>query len=583
MYRSCSYFFHFSLIIPLAFSLSARPELSIDSALANLQKTYQQFLVQEFPEYTYDIDQNTHHLTDISPSAIEKREHKIRAMVQTVNDLCAEVMDSETDCYMPLFSLQKDLLYWQEKYAEGSYSFASHPLIGLLELPSCIYAMPHEYLHDYQQFENRLREIPRLIDQTLDLMEQQAVPIHVFSEQSLEALCHALRNLQELSVSSNPLFFLYTQVPSSIARQAQNILFSQAEKLLPIIQSAFARVQRFVEQHLACPCPSRNHHQQNYAWYQHQVKIYTDSSNLSIQEIHDLGITEVGRIEQEMKKILTRVGFNGTKAEFIAHLRSDPRHFYSSAQDLIANLYERLKKVESHLSDLFLCKAAIPCRIEIIPPKSPYAMLGAYYVAGSIAHHKPGIFYVDAHNLPNFPTWELDALILHEAIPGHHLQMTLAQDSSPTCVHAIRESANFTTFIEGWGLYAESLGKELGLYTHHLSEFGRLAYEMMRAVRLVVDTGLHALGWSKERAITYFIEKTGMTPELAQDEINRYLLWPAQALAYKIGELKILELRTYAQNRLKTHFNIKHFHHEILRHGFIHLDILEAHIKKWAN
>lgn len=561
------------------------PQGCASEKLTTICQAYHEFLVSEFPEYVTAFALGpTTSWTDLSPAAIALRTAKIDALAQAIQAL--PLADLNCDELICAQSLQQEIELWQKKCTDdGAYCYAAHPLIALIELPFIMSRMPHETMDDYGCIEQRLHAIPTLVTQIITLINRHTISLEIFSDQTIAAFQSTFNDFCEPTPTKNPLFFFYENLPQTISQEGKRALCARARELLiNDIIPAFSQLQEVVTRAYCQYADRQNRSSIKSKWYEDQAKMYTNST-LSVQEIHDLGTAEVARIENEMIALILDNGFAGSIQEFIQQLRSQTHYFYPDPQSLIASLKKRIEIVEHHLPRLFLQKPKISCSVQIIPPNSPFAPLGAYYISGSVKNNVPGNFYVNAHNLPNFPDWELDALILHEALPGHHLQMSLAQEVQKMPIFFRTESQsfyNFTAFIEGWGLYAESLGKELGLYKDYASRFGKLSYEMMRAVRLVIDTGLHAFNWSREQAVDYFVEKTGMTVELARDEVKRYLLWPAQALSYKIGELKIHELRAYAHTILKDHFDIRQFHHQILAHGYIHLDVLEKHIKKWA-
>lgn len=546
---------------------------------------YHEFLVSEFPEYVTVFSLgSTARWTDLSPGAIAQRTAKIDALAQAINNLPLDTLNC--DELISAQSLQKELELWQKKCTDdGAYCYAAHPLIALIELPFIMSRMPHETMADYACIEQRMQAIPLLVTQIISLINRRTISLAIFCDETIAAFQAAFNDFCQPSPQNNPLFFFYESFPETFDAHQKTALAIRAQQLLTTaILPAFTQLQEAISRACCAHEDEQSRSSVKSKWYEDQAKMYTNTS-LSVQEIHNVGLREVARIQKEISILIRESGFSGSMKEYIQLLRSQVHYFYPSPQSLVASLKKRIELVEHYLPILFLHKPKIPCGVHIIPPTSTFATLGAYYVSGSVKNNLPGSFYVNAHNLPNFPDWELDALILHEALPGHHLQMSLAQELQKMPIFFRTESQsfyNFTAFIEGWGLYAESLGQELGLYKDYASRFGKLSYEMMRAVRLVIDTGLHAFSWPREKAVDYFVEKTGMTVELARDEVKRYLLWPAQALSYKIGELKIHELRAYAHAILKDHFDIRQFHHQVLAHGYIHLDVLEKHIKKWV-
>jgi uncharacterized protein (DUF885 family) len=311
-------------------------------------------------------------------------------------------------------------------------------------------------------------------------------------------------------------------------------------------------------------------------WYLERVRRETTTS-LTPHEIHQLGLSEVKRIRGEMEKVLARVGFKGTLADFATFLRTDARFYFTDARDLVREYRDIAKRVDPELTRLFGKLPRLPYGVVEIPAFSAPSQTTAYYRQGSPEAHRPGSYFVNTYKLDTRPKWEMEALTLHESVPGHHLQIAISQEL--TSVPEFRKTSRYVAFVEGWGLYAESLGPELGMYQDPYSQFGQLTYEMWRAIRLVVDTGMHALGWSRDQAIDYFRQNSAKTEHDIVVEIDRYIVMPGQALAYKIGELKLKELRALASKELGAKFEVRTFHDAVLGSGALPLDVLEENIR----
>jgi uncharacterized protein (DUF885 family) len=303
------------------------------------------------------------------------------------------------------------------------------------------------------------------------------------------------------------------------------------------------------------------------------------TTGLTPDQIHELGLSEVKRIREEMEKIRQQTGFKGSLDEFFVFLRTDPRFFYRTREELLVAYRDISKRIDPELTRLFGRTPRLPYGVIPIPSYSEKTQTTAYYTQGSPESHRPGYYFVNLYDLKSRPKWEMEALSLHEAVPGHHLQIALAQELEG--VPEFRKNASFTAFVEGWGLYAESLGPELGMYTDPYSRFGQLTYEMWRAVRLVVDTGMHAKGWTRQQAIDFFVSNSSKPLHDIEVEVDRYIAWPAQALAYKIGELKMKELRAKAERELGAGFDVRSFHDTLLGAGPLPLSVLETRMNQW--
>jgi len=316
------------------------------------------------------------------------------------------------------------------------------------------------------------------------------------------------------------------------------------------------------------------------AWYAYRARMST-TTDLTPAQIHDIGLSEVARIQSEMDKVISQVGFKGGRKEFFDFVGSDKQFEFMTEEDLLVAYRALEAKVNRKVPELFslLPKAAFEIRpVEAFRAQSA---AGGSYNRPSEDGSRPGIFYVNTYDLPSRKTWDAESLFLHEAIPGHHFQLALQQEL--TGLPKFRRFGGETAFSEGWGLYAESLGNELGVYTDPYQYFGRLQAELWRAIRLVVDTGLHSKGWSREQVIAYMKDNSATNDTEAVSETERYIAIPGQALAYKIGELKIKELRAKAEKELGSQFDIRGFHAEVLKDGSVPLHVLEAKIEAWIS
>jgi uncharacterized protein (DUF885 family) len=312
-------------------------------------------------------------------------------------------------------------------------------------------------------------------------------------------------------------------------------------------------------------------------YYALQVREHT-TTNLTPQQIHDIGLREVARIRAEMDRVAHDAGYPSREA-FIQHLRTDPAYFPTSAAQLIAASAAFNKEVDYWLPRLFGTLPRLTFTIREIPAETAEGTTTAYYNQGSPESGIAGTYYVNTSRLNQRPLWEIPALSLHESVPGHHLQIALQQEMELAPFR--RNFTSYTAFTEGWALYAESLGEEMGVYNTPERHMGELSYQMWRACRLVVDTGIHAFGWDKARAIQYMRDNTALTDTNIEAEVNRYISWPGQALGYMIGRLKIIELRHRAEAALGPRFDIRRFHDAVLRNGSVPLDVLENEIDAW--
>jgi uncharacterized protein (DUF885 family) len=301
--------------------------------------------------------------------------------------------------------------------------------------------------------------------------------------------------------------------------------------------------------------------------------------NLTPQQIRDIGLAEVKRIRGEMDKVIQSTGFKGSFHDFTEFLRTDPRFYYDKPEDLVNGYRIIAKEIDPELAHEFGKLPRLPYGVKPVPDYEAPSQTTGYYQPGSPEAGRPGYYFVNTYNLKARPKWEMEALSLHESVPGHHLQFALAQEQEK--VPGFRKHIGYSAFVEGWALYCEGLGEDLGMYKDPYSKFGQLTYEMWRAVRLVVDTGMHTMDWTRQQAIDYFRENTGKTDQDITVEVDRYIVWPGQALAYKLGQLKIRELRRRAEQELGNHFDVRAFHDAVVEQGAVPLSFLETHMDGW--
>jgi prolyl oligopeptidase len=314
------------------------------------------------------------------------------------------------------------------------------------------------------------------------------------------------------------------------------------------------------------------------AFYANRARYHT-TTPLTPQEIHEIGIKEVARNRAEMQQVMDEVGFKGNLNAFFEHLRTDPKFYYRTGDELFRAYAYITKVIDPELPRLFGKLYRTPFGLRPIPELSAPNTTTAYYSGPSVDGTRPGYYYVNLYRPEVRPKYEMEVLTVHEAAPGHHLQIALAQEQ--TELPKFRRFGGQTAYTEGWALYSERLGYDLGLYKDPYSRFGQLTYDQWRAVRLVVDTGLHEMGWTRQQAIDYFLANAAKTEADIINEIDRYIAWPGQALGYKIGQLKIIELRERAQAALGERFDIRSFHDTILATGSVPLEILERTVDAW--
>jgi len=443
------------------------------------------------------------------------------------------------------------------------------------------YTMPFDTEADYEHYLARLSAFPAYNQQQIEVMRAGLDSGMVPPQVTLDGVEAQVRKQLVDDPTQSMLYLPFKRFPQTISSAEQSRLAAEGgntilQTMMPAFQALLAFIQ---EEYLpgARESIAARELPDGEAFYQHRIRHYT-SLALSASEIHQTGLDEVGRIRGEMETVLRSVDFQGDLKAFSAFLRSEPRFYANTPQALLKETAYVLKRMDGELPGLFNRLPRSPYGIREIPAASAPDSTTAYYFPASGDGRTAGTYYVNTYDLKSRPLYEIEALSLHEAVPGHHLQIALQQELR---LPKFRRFGGFTAFVEGWALYAERLGLECGFYQDPYSNFGRLSYEMWRACRLVVDTGMHALGWSRQQAIDFMQENTSLTLLNIRNEVDRYIAWPGQALAYKIGELKIRGLRSMAEKRLGKRFNLRQFHDLVLGSGAVPLDVLEQMVKDW--
>ncbi len=315
-------------------------------------------------------------------------------------------------------------------------------------------------------------------------------------------------------------------------------------------------------------------------WYAYMVRLRT-TTDMTPDEIHQIGLDEVARIHEEMHNVMDEVGFEGDLKEFFEFVNTDPQFFFDEPEQLIQGYRDMADHINTLAEDLFEIFPKTGFEVRRVEPFREKSASGGSYQAGTADGSRKGVFYANAYDLSARPSWAMESLYLHEAIPGHHFQIMLQRENED--LPNFRRYGSFTAFSEGWGLYAESLGKEIGVYTDPYQYFGGLNAELWRSIRLVVDTGIHAKGWSRQQVLDYMYENSAVAEARAVSEAERFMAIPGQALAYKVGQLKIRAIRDSAEERLGDRFDVKAFHTEVLKDGAMPLSMLEAKIDRWVD
>jgi len=551
--------------------------------LQKLLKLDWEHTMQESPEFATAVGypgQNAR-WSDQSLEAIARRHRELQAPLKVLKSIDRQTLDPSNQLNFDLF--KKNLTTAIEGTSFKSEYAPMTQLNGVhQDTAETLEIAPHATIKDYEDIIARLNGLPVLIGQVMALLEKGLAMGVTPPRITLRDVPQQIEN-QMAEGEKNALLKAFADFPTEIgeperARLRREALTVLKDKVVP----AFAELKEFfVKTYLpgTRETISMSELPDGKAWYEHNVRTSTTTS-LTPGQIHDLGLAEVKRIRKEMDAVIEQTGFKGDFEEFSKFLRTDPRFYYTDSESLLRGYRDIAKRVDPELAKLFGKLPRLPYGVKPVPGYAEKSQTTAYYQEGSPQAGRPGWFYANTYALETRPKWEMEALTMHEAVPGHHLQIALAQEMEDA--PEFRKHGEYTAFVEGWGLYSESLGTEMGFYKDPYLKFGRLTYEIWRAIRLVVDTGMHSMGWSRQQAIDYFMANASKTEHDVTVEVDRYIVWPGQALAYKIGELKLKELRAYATKELGEKFDVRQFHDQVLDNGALPLDILETRIKEWV-
>ena len=444
-------------------------------------------------------------------------------------------------------------------------------------------AMPFKTVKNYQDYISRLLDFPRYFDEQISNMALGiktgiSIPKIVLEGYEVTIKTHVVDSYEE-SVFFEP----FQSFPNSFTTEQQVAIRKQGQQA--VMNGAVKAYASFLDFFLNQYYPNARKSlgaselPGGIDYYKFKIEHFT-TLNLSAQEIHEIGLNEVSRIRNEMEAVIKSVNFKGSFSDFLNFLRTDPQFYATTSKDLLKEASYIAKRIDAKLPTLFNKLPRLPYGVAPVPEDLAPKYTGGRYVGPAEGSKEPGYYWVNTYKLDVRPLYNLEALTLHEGVPGHHLQNSIASEIDD--LPEFRKDLYLSAFGEGWGLYSEYLGIEAGFYTDPYSNFGRLTYEMWRACRLVVDTGIHAMGWSRQRVINYLSDNTALPIHECTTETDRYIAWPGQALSYKIGELKIKELRKFAEKELGKEFDVRNFHDTVLGSGSVPLNILEDQVKDWV-
>lgn len=564
-------------------ALATAPSLSDSAKLHRLFDLDWEYSNVAFPEGATAVGypgQNDR-WTDLSIAAIQRRRTDFVSELQVVRAINRARLNPSDQLSYDIF--KKGV----EEFIEGTRFPENLLRVSQLGGPQTsaftIGLMPAQTVKDYTDVIARLRKLPAVVDQTIALLDS-GLKLGVTPPRiTLRDVPGQVKDLITEDPLKSALLAPFTSFPVGIADSDRARLRADAVRAYnEQDRPAFQRLQTYLTNTYiprSRETIGMSALPDGAAWYAYNVKVQTTTTRAP-REIHELGLSEVKRIRVHMDSLIRSTGFTGDFAAFSHMLRTDPKFFYTDSASLVRAYRDITKRIDPELPKLFGRLPRLPYGVSTIPSYSAPSQTTAYYQPGSPEAHRAGLYFVNTYKLDNRPTWEMEVLTSHEAVPGHHLQIAIQEELEG--IPEFRRYGGYTAFVEGWALYSESLGPELGLEKDPYSKFGQLTYEMWRAIRLVIDTGIHAFGWSRQQAIDYFTANSAKTAQDITVEVDRYIVWPGQALAYKSGELEIKALRKYAEQELGPRFDVRAFHDQILDQGALPLDVLDTRIRAWV-
>ncbi|MAD30027.1 MAG: DUF885 domain-containing protein [Flavobacteriaceae bacterium] len=555
------------LALILSFLIGCR-NITPEQKLSNIIETYQNFQQNNDSNYP---------LGDYSESKFEKRAFFCDSLLTQLQALNPNTLKEDD-------KISYELLEFVLNEVVIKYKFKTHwnPILSDAGFHSSLtyQVRPITTKKDALKYLEKLKAIPLYIQQQTELIRKgldagMGQPLIIFKGYESTYEQHITATAEE-----NFYYSTFLKLPTQLSEEEiDSIQIAAKEVILENVIPSFKFIKTFFEDEYY-PNTRKSIGISNIpngkAYYQTRIDFFS-TLDLSPEEIHQKGLDEVARIKAQMEAIVQEVNFRGTLGEFITFLRTDPQFYAKTPDELLKHARNIAKKLDEQLPRFFKTLPRKPYGVAPVPDAIAPKYTGGRYVGTSPESTDPGYYWVNTYNLPSRPLYVIPSLTAHEAVPGHHLQGALNQELSED-IPQFRKNLYLSAYGEGWGLYTEFLANEMGIYTTPFEHFGKLTYEMWRACRLVVDTGIHVFGWSRQKAVDFMTENTALSIHEVNTEIDRYISWPGQALSYKIGELKIRELRDLAEEKLGSKFDIREFHEKILEKGTLTLPILESRI-----
>jgi prolyl oligopeptidase len=517
---------------------------------------------------------------DDSLKAIKLREAYIRDSFTELKKFDSNSLNKTNQLNLKLYTqlTQKDLRITEY----NRYLLPFNHRGGVQLAHEDVESLPLKTAEDYRFWIERLKSLDKRIEQTISVARLGLEKNYKAPRVLMERVYRQIKIQSKQNIEDNPFYKVFKELPSTIPLEEQKALRKDARKTIKeeIIPSYKLLEDFFKTEYLPQTRLTVGLYDtpKGKELYEQLAKSFT-TTNLTPKEIHNIGLGEVARIRGEMEAVIKEVKFEGTFKEFLLFLREDKRFYYDTAEELFEGYLAVSKRIDPELVALFGKLQRTPYGLRPIPMESAPDTTTAYYMPPAPGGLRPGYYYVNLYKPETRPKFEMEVLSVHEAVPGHHLQISLAMEKED--MPMFRRASPYTVFVEGWGLYSESLGYELGLYTDPYSKFGQLTYDMWRAVRLVVDTGMHYFEWERQQAIDFFLENAAKSELDIVNEIDRYIVMPGQALAYKIGQMKFAALKEKAKKDLGVKFDVRKFHDLVLSEGAIPLNELDTLVENY--
>ncbi len=519
---------------------------------------------------------------DLSPAALERSHELDRKVLADLARISRSDLPAAEQLNYELF--EREYRNRIDAYPLKTYLFAFTHRESVAVASEVTELIEFDTVKDYEDWGARLQRVGTLVDQNIALLQQGLRERRTQPESVMRRIPSQIVQQIVDQPEDSPFFAPFSKFPDSIDAAQRERLAAQGRKAIAeVVIPAYRRLDGFFAKDLLPKLRETDgvwDTRDGETYYQNRVRYHTTTS-LTADQIHEIGLKEVERIRAEMDTIIRQVGFQGSFQDFLNYLRTDPKFYYKSGDELFEAYLAVSKRIDPEVVKLFGKMPRTPYGVRPIPMTSAPNTTTAYYQPPALDGTRAGYYYVNLYRPEVRPKYEMEVLSVHEAVPGHHFQIALAQEQGD--LPLFRRNAGYTAYVEGWALYTEGLGEDLGLYGDPYSKFGQLTYDMWRAVRLVVDTGIHHKRWTRQQAIDFFKANAAKTEADIINEIDRYISWPGQALAYKVGQMKIRALRSEAEQRLGARFDVREFHDTVLATGAVPLDVLEKSVQAWID